>query len=48
MGVYLVKLLPSWFVLALLVIVLSYVAFKTFAKGRSLWNQEKIAAAVSI
>lgn len=48
MGVYLVKLLPSWFVLALLVVVLSYVAYKTFIKGRTLWNQEKMPVSVRI
>jgi hypothetical protein len=48
MGVYLVKLLPSWFVLALLVVVLTYVAFKTFDKGRTLWNLEKLTAELNL
>eukprot|EP01126_Amoeba_proteus_P038054 TRINITY_DN3952_c0_g1_i1.p1 TRINITY_DN3952_c0_g1~~TRINITY_DN3952_c0_g1_i1.p1 ORF type:complete len:500 (+),score=67.78 TRINITY_DN3952_c0_g1_i1:75-1574(+) len=39
-GVYLVKLLPSWLVLVLLVILLGYTAYRTITKGMSLWKKE--------
>jgi len=42
-GVYAIKLLPSWLVLALLVVVLSYTAYKTVLKGWSIHKDEQAA-----